>query len=808
MKTTIDFKRFLLEIFTGIYILSNIVPLSSYTYASSDVVVSPFKQVAKLECRFQDFGDLGSDCKQVLPTVNTKDYEKYAILNGGYNEYTRYYTVLWGASYKYGWDVGNGGHLGTDIATSQGTPVYSIADGKVINAKSDLSWGKHVTVEHTIRGKKVFSNYSHLSKLNVNVGDTVRAGTKVGEVGSTGNSTGNHLHFQIDLDTSFHPYYPDYKTCPYSYYDITENGACSDQIQANTIDPLLFLETNGSILDSVTQPTYTVSRSTINNAISNSNISEDLSIFDKTVYIGYSVSDIKRVQEIFKEMGVYKGAISGDYSDIESVMIDYQLNTGVISSRDEYGAGRFGPKTRTQALNDYKNYLTSAKTTSSSTATSSNSNSNLRPDTVVVGNKISRDKILTREEIEAMEIEEFLRLYNINIKINKVGGNISAGETVNLNMEIINKKTKKPFNGNTPLDITFGLNNELVSVFPTKIYNFEDGKRDIKLTGLKTGNTVLQVKLGSKTINTFDLKVYDSNTAVYPAKGLVVVNSKVVLGDVNKGIILFKDNKNKNLININYGSTYTLKGVGDTEVCIKSGNLKDINKIYNTPCDDSDYVKQQQFSYNDTIGGLVIFNYKTTGSDVKIEVVNNYNSEILGNKKITVTNPKGLTSNYAYYGDVINMLKEGITTGVNKGYFLEDRALTQADALVWIENTLLKLKSETLDSDMKSIIDNRLTQIKSENVSKYTTITREGFLDFTYRYLSFNNLNTTDYKKYRDLNDSVNKKIAIVFDNNTTWKDQFGDNYFRPGETLTRGEGAYFLNQVISKQRKLYLVNR
>jgi len=72
--------------------------------------VYPLKEISKLECRFQDFKDLGSNCKESLPILKTKDYGKYAKQNGGYNKFTRLYTVLWGSSYKYGWDVGHGGH--------------------------------------------------------------------------------------------------------------------------------------------------------------------------------------------------------------------------------------------------------------------------------------------------------------------------------------------------------------------------------------------------------------------------------------------------------------------------------------------------------------------------------------------------------------------------------------------------------------------------------------------------------------------------------------------------------------------------
>lgn len=52
----------------------------------------------------------------------------------------------------------------------------------------------------------------------------------------------------------------------------------------------------------------------------------DDSIFDRTVYTGYSVTDIKIVQKIFKDLGAYKGEISGDYEDILDDVVDYQLD--------------------------------------------------------------------------------------------------------------------------------------------------------------------------------------------------------------------------------------------------------------------------------------------------------------------------------------------------------------------------------------------------------------------------------------------------------------------------------------------------
>jgi hypothetical protein len=67
--------------------------------------VYPLKEISKLDCRFKNFSDLGSNCKQDLPVLQPKDYVKFSKMSGGYNDYTRLYTVLWGSSYKYGWDV-------------------------------------------------------------------------------------------------------------------------------------------------------------------------------------------------------------------------------------------------------------------------------------------------------------------------------------------------------------------------------------------------------------------------------------------------------------------------------------------------------------------------------------------------------------------------------------------------------------------------------------------------------------------------------------------------------------------------------
>lgn len=85
-------------------------------------------------------------------------------------------------------------HTGIDIAAPAGTRVNSMKEGKVVFAGQKGGYGNMVIVDH---GNGVTTRYAHLSSINVRPGDSVDAGQKLGGVGSTGNSTGNHLHFEV-----------------------------------------------------------------------------------------------------------------------------------------------------------------------------------------------------------------------------------------------------------------------------------------------------------------------------------------------------------------------------------------------------------------------------------------------------------------------------------------------------------------------------------------------------------------------------------------------------------------------------------
>lgn len=88
-------------------------------------------------------------------------------------------------------------HAGIDLAAPTGTPVYATGDGIVGRADWYSSYGLYVAIEH---GASMQTRYAHLSRLAVAAGDSVKKGDLIGYVGSTGRSTGPHLHYEVRID--------------------------------------------------------------------------------------------------------------------------------------------------------------------------------------------------------------------------------------------------------------------------------------------------------------------------------------------------------------------------------------------------------------------------------------------------------------------------------------------------------------------------------------------------------------------------------------------------------------------------------
>lgn len=90
-------------------------------------------------------------------------------------------------------------HTGLDIAAKTGTTIVAAHDGEVIEASTISGYGKCVMIKQG----ELLTVYAHCSSLNVKKGEVVKKGSKIGEVGMTGNATGPHLHFEVRYNGRF-----------------------------------------------------------------------------------------------------------------------------------------------------------------------------------------------------------------------------------------------------------------------------------------------------------------------------------------------------------------------------------------------------------------------------------------------------------------------------------------------------------------------------------------------------------------------------------------------------------------------------
>jgi murein DD-endopeptidase MepM/ murein hydrolase activator NlpD len=92
-------------------------------------------------------------------------------------------------------------HAGLDIANDRGTPIFAVAPGVVIVAETQSGYGRVIDIDH---GFGITTRYAHCTTLRVAVGERVEAGDFIATMGSTGKSTGPHLHFELRIDEAPH----------------------------------------------------------------------------------------------------------------------------------------------------------------------------------------------------------------------------------------------------------------------------------------------------------------------------------------------------------------------------------------------------------------------------------------------------------------------------------------------------------------------------------------------------------------------------------------------------------------------------
>ena len=122
---------------------------------------------------------------------------------------------------------GYGGHLGVDLSsTNKSIEIFPIADGQVFYNGKDSAGALVVKIRHNVGGRYIYSTYAHMRSVysNIRVGTNISAHTPIGQMGSTGDSTGPHLHLEIT-------------TC-----DWNRGGGCTwSQYQRSTINPTRYI---------------------------------------------------------------------------------------------------------------------------------------------------------------------------------------------------------------------------------------------------------------------------------------------------------------------------------------------------------------------------------------------------------------------------------------------------------------------------------------------------------------------------------------------------------------------------------------
>ena len=147
------------------------------------------RQVDQLTRKVDDRGDKLGVLESLFTIENAKKKlipTMLPVIGGGYSS-------------NFGWriDPFNGQHSyheGIDFAGGEGSPILAAAGGIVVYSEHHPQYGNMVEIDH---GNELITRYAHASRLHVKVGDMVLRGAKIADVGSTGRSTGAHLHFEV-----------------------------------------------------------------------------------------------------------------------------------------------------------------------------------------------------------------------------------------------------------------------------------------------------------------------------------------------------------------------------------------------------------------------------------------------------------------------------------------------------------------------------------------------------------------------------------------------------------------------------------
>ncbi len=186
------------------------IELGSYQNESQAQLAAKLKEAEDLIAKLQEDEEAAKEAhqnaskeeaaldKELQDLINKYEQQQTAVAKGAllWPVDSNYRTI----SSKYGWRILWGKkdfHLGADIPAPYGANIYAANDGTVLKAQYNSSYGYYVLIDH---GGNKSTLYAHSSKLLVKAGDKVERGQVIAKVGSTGNSSGYHVHFEVRIN--------------------------------------------------------------------------------------------------------------------------------------------------------------------------------------------------------------------------------------------------------------------------------------------------------------------------------------------------------------------------------------------------------------------------------------------------------------------------------------------------------------------------------------------------------------------------------------------------------------------------------
>jgi len=272
--------------------------------------VLPFENVIDYECWAQYGGDYKvhtyrqapQECYRAMPSYQTGIARDDVFSMGYMSNYTD--TT-----------EGSGTHDGIDVRVPVGTPVLTVMNGRVVQVGNQpKGYGQYIVIEHPDvpdpqdplhKRTTLYTVYAHLSSIYVAEGNLLQKGTRIALSGNSGQTTGPHLHFQIDRDDApFHPYYPGNQRDGYAY----------------TVQPLFYVQNNFESTTATTLVASDTSQETSTPTVVIPSIAQQEESTQKTIIARLQARREERVRERLAAR------------DSREVIASNALTTGLVSA--------------------------------------------------------------------------------------------------------------------------------------------------------------------------------------------------------------------------------------------------------------------------------------------------------------------------------------------------------------------------------------------------------------------------------------------------------------------------------------------